>query len=159
MSLSRITVSMVHAFVLCCCLAGAGVAQDLRVIDGNGKGTSVTLAELDDMTQQAVTTSTIWTDGVATYSGVSLLALLKAQGIDAGAVKLVALNDYAVTIPIAELEEEVPILASRRDGAPMPVRDKGPYWLIYPFDASQDYQTETIYARSIWQVSEIRHLP
>jgi len=37
----------------------------------------------------------------------------------------------------------------------MPVREKGPLWIIYPFDATNAYRTESHYARSIWQLERI----
>ncbi|MEC8574513.1 MAG: oxidoreductase, partial [Pseudomonadota bacterium] len=37
----------------------------------------------------------------------------------------------------------------------MSLRDKGPLWIVYPFDSDPAYQTEAIYSRSIWQLEEI----
>jgi hypothetical protein len=37
----------------------------------------------------------------------------------------------------------------------MSLREKGPLWIIYPFDSSPEYQTELIYSRSIWQLNRI----
>jgi hypothetical protein len=36
----------------------------------------------------------------------------------------------------------------------MSVRDKGPLWVIYPYD-SDDYRSEVIYSRSIWQLDRL----
>ena len=41
----------------------------------------------------------------------------------------------------------------------MTVRDKGPFWIIYPFDSNPDYQSEVIYSRSIWQLNRLEVLP
>jgi hypothetical protein len=41
------------------------------------------------------------------------------------------------------------------DGKTMSVRDKGPLWIIYPYDSSADYRTEVVYSRSIWQLDRI----
>jgi hypothetical protein len=41
------------------------------------------------------------------------------------------------------------------DDRPMSVRDKGPLWVVYPFDDVPAYQSETIYSRSIWQLDRI----
>jgi hypothetical protein len=41
------------------------------------------------------------------------------------------------------------------DDRPMSVREKGPLWVIYPFDDVPEYQNETIYSRSIWQLDRI----
>jgi hypothetical protein len=42
-----------------------------------------------------------------------------------------------------------------RNGASMTVRDKGPLWIIYPYDARRDYRTEIHYSRSVWQLEQI----
>lgn len=102
-----------------------------------------------------ITTSTIWTEGTHVFSGPSLLDIVRKAGVTDGTVRLTALNDYSVTIPIAELTETAPIVAGSIDGKPFAVRDKGPFWVIYPYDSAPEYQTEVTYARSIWQLSTI----
>ena len=37
----------------------------------------------------------------------------------------------------------------------MPVRDKGPFFIIYPYDSSAALRTEQYYARSAWQVASL----
>ena len=66
--------------------------------------------------------------------------------------------DYAVTIPTSDAVEGGPIIAYEMDGKPMSRRDKGPLWVIYPFDDSAKYRTETIYSRSIWQLNRIKFI-
>lgn len=66
-----------------------------------------------------------------------------------------AINDYSVEIPISDAVEGGPILAYKSDGAYMSRRDKGPIWLIYPYDQNADYRSETIYSRSIWQLDRL----
>jgi hypothetical protein len=105
--------------------------------------------------QHSFTTGTIWTEGTATYSGVLLRDLLAAVGATGGTVKLTALNDYEISMPAAEAREDGPLLANLAGGQPMPVRDKGPVWLIYPYDGVAGYRTEQTYARSIWQLNRI----
>lgn len=51
------------------------------------------------------------------------------------------------------------ILAYLLDGQPMSVRDKGPLWLVYPYDASPAFRSEVIYSRSIWQLDRISQTP
>ncbi|WP_299701434.1 oxidoreductase [uncultured Tateyamaria sp.] len=114
------------------------------------------LADLDALPQQSFTTSTIWTDGAVTFSGVSLAAVLESIGAKGTAVEMVALNDYKVTMPLAQLEETAPIIATRMDGNVMSVRDKGPYWIVFPYDQDPKYQTETIYSLSIWQLNRLK---
>jgi hypothetical protein len=65
------------------------------------------------------------------------------------------LNDYFVIVPAADARTWPVIVATRRDGAPMSIRDKGPLWLIYPMDTVASLRTEAIYARSAWQLARI----
>ncbi len=105
-----------------------------------------------------MTTSTLWTDGAHVYTGVSLKTLVGVLGIEADLLKLHALNEYAVEFPVSEAYDDGPILAYLTDGAQMSVRDKGPIWLIYPFDAEVKYRTDIAYSRSIWQLDRIEVL-
>ena len=113
------------------------------------------LEDLDAMPQVSFTTSTIWTDGLVTFSGVSLKALLADMSAQGGTVEMVALNDYKVEMPMDRLKDGAPILATRMDGETMSVRNKGPYWIVFPYDADAKYQTETTYAWSIWQLNRL----
>jgi hypothetical protein len=114
------------------------------------------LAGLDTVT---VETTTIWTEGVQTFEGVELVDLLAAIEAEGVNLRAIAHNDYAVDIPVADAVEGGPIVAFLRNGEPMSLREKGPLWIVYPFDSSPDYQTEQIYARSIWQLDRIEVQP
>jgi hypothetical protein len=110
---------------------------------------------ISSLPQHEFTTSTIWTEGTATYSGVLLRDLLAAAEATGATVKLTALNDYQITMPAADAAEDGPLLAVLVDGKPMSVRDRGPVWLTYPYDDNAAYRTEQTYARSIWQLNRI----
>jgi hypothetical protein len=95
-------------------------------------------------------------DGTVQFDLAMLLSrLLTAVGATGAGLHAVALNDYAVEIPASDAVEGGPIVAFAMNGAPMSVRDKGPLWIIYPFDAKPEYQSEVIYSRSIWQLDRI----
>ncbi len=100
-------------------------------------------------------TSTIWTDDVHRFTGVALDDLLDAVGAQGRTINAIALNDYAVEIPAADAVDGGPIVAYEMDGAEMSVREKGPLWIVYPYDAKADYRTEMIYSRSIWQLDRM----
>jgi hypothetical protein len=40
----------------------------------------------------------------------------------------------------------------------MSLRDKGPLWIIYPYDSKSDFRTEVVYSRSIWQRDRLEAL-
>jgi hypothetical protein len=113
------------------------------------------IAMLEALPRTGFSTSTVWTEGVARYEGVLLTDLLAALGAGGRELSATAIDGYVVVIPVDELGPDGPILAFLRDGAPMPVRDRGPLWLIYPYDDNPAYRNDTTYARSIWQLTLI----
>lgn len=133
----------------------------LQVTQDGAASVSFDLDALDAFEQVSFETGTIWTDGTSRFSGVPVAVLLAAAGFeevlenDEARLELVALNDYRVSIPMAEIGPEVPIVATRIDGEPMPIREKGPYWLIFPYDHDPRYRTEDSYKRSIWQLVQM----
>lgn len=116
----------------------------------------LTLAELDALPQTSFDTSTIWTDDVITFSGVSLKMLLEHLDVTGETLEMIALNDYAVQMPLDDMNDAAPIIATRMNGGEMSVRDKGPYWVVFPYDSDVQYQSETTYSRSIWQLNRLR---
>lgn len=101
------------------------------------------------------TTSTIWTEGETTFTGVPLSGLLQDLGIESGTLKATAINDYAVDIPVEEALAGPAIIAYLINGKPMSVREKGPLWIVYPYDSDKKLQAEVYYSRSIWQLDRI----
>ncbi len=81
--------------------------------------------------------------------------LLRAVEASGKSVLAVALNDYTTEIPIVDFEQYDVLLALKRDGAYMPVRDKGPLFIVYPFDSSPELQVQKFYGRSAWQLSQL----
>jgi hypothetical protein len=100
-------------------------------------------------------TATIWTDGARRYVGTPLKALLDRVGAHGSTVRATALNAYAITIPLDEITDDAPIIAYLEDGAPMSVRNRGPLWILYPFDDDPRWRTEVVYSRSIWQLERL----
>jgi hypothetical protein len=112
-------------------------------------------AQLDALPQTEFTTSTTWTSGTPTFKGVLLKDLIAATGATGGTITLKAANDYAITIPMTDVGDTAPMLAYLMDGATMSLRDKGPVWMVYPYDSDEKFRTEETYSRSIWQLTEI----
>ena len=104
-------------------------------------------------------TETMWTEGVQTFTGVELSDLLSVLGVNGSQLRASAVNDYAVDIPTDDAVEGGPIVAFLRNGERMSLRDKGPLWIVYPYDSSPEYRTEVIFSRSIWQLDRIEVLP
>ncbi|MCW1918737.1 molybdopterin-dependent oxidoreductase [Rhodobacter sp. KR11] len=102
-------------------------------------------------------TTSIWTEGRHAFTGIPLWTLAQKLNLPPDAkVTLRAMNDYQVDIPLTETTPQAPLLAYEMDGKPMSVRDKGPIWVVYPYDADpRAFQTVTVFARSIWQLDRI----
>ena len=113
------------------------------------------LGLLESLPQVEFTTATIWTQGEHRFTGVTL----EAVGADGTILNATAINDYSVEIPVSDAVEGGPIVAYRMDGETMSVRDKGPLWVVYPYDDVREYRSEVIYSRSIWQLDRIDICP
>ena len=114
------------------------------------------IAALQEMGAIEVATTTIWTEGVQNFAGIPLATVLSEVGITEGSVAATAINDYSVEIPLDEITDEYPVIAFHVDEEPMSVRDKGPFWIIYPFDLAPEWRTEVNFSRSIWQLTSLK---
>ena len=164
----RVVQGMLAAFALAASAQGAladdtdaGEVLHIQVANGDASEhvAAYGIEDLKAMPTTVVRTQTIWTDGVQEFTGVLLADLLNQLGISGGMLDAVAINDYLVEIPVSDAIEGGPIIAYMRNGALMSVRDKGPLWVIYPYDSNLDYQRAEIYARSIWQLNHLIHNP
>ena len=126
----------------------------VRLNDSEAQFTDATLS---DLPQVSFSTTTLWTQGQISFAGPTLQSVLEATGAmqDVAAIRLTALNDYSVTMETALIGPNAPIVANRIDGVPFSVRDKGPLWIMFPFDLDIRYRSESFYALSIWQLSHI----
>lgn len=112
-------------------------------------------AELEALPQAEIVTRTPWTDGRVRFTGVPLAALVERVGANGDTLRARALNDYAVTIPLADAARHGVLVATRMDGAAMPVRRFGPYWIVYPLSAKPEIATAQTQAKMIWQLSRL----
>lgn len=113
------------------------------------------LEMLEALDATVINTSTIWTDGTHSFQGVSLDVLIDRLGITGDTLRATAINDYAVDIPTSDAVPGGPIIAYKLNGDTLSVRDKGPLWIVYPYDSDASYRSEVIYSRSIWQLDRI----
>lgn len=110
------------------------------------------LKSLEAMPATTVVTATPWTEGDTTFVGVELKQLMDAVGANGTAIHAVALNDYAVDVPMGDADIPQVIVAYKMNGEPMKVRDKGPLWLIYPLSDHPELQNQETHGKMIWQL-------
>lgn len=113
------------------------------------------LAMLDALAQRTTNAKTPWFDAETSFSGPLGKAILDYVGATGDTLRVIALNDYASDIPTGDFRELDTILATRIDDRPLSVRDKGPLFVIYPFDSDPSLLNEVYFSRSVWQVSRI----
>lgn len=137
--------------------ATAAIAdQQLAIVDvAAGRTETFSQGDLMAMPQETYETSTIWTKGEKTFTGPTLAAVLDAVNAGDGPVTLFAINDYSVEIPRDTITDDAPIVALSVDENPLSVRDKGPLWVVFPYDSDVRYRSENIFAYSIWQLVRI----
>lgn len=124
-------------------------------VSANGGTVDFDRDALVSMGMVSFETKTPWYDSRTKFEGVPLDKLMEKVGANGDHVTVIALNDYSSEIPIADFSKYHPILALKRDGEYMAVDDKGPLFIVYPFDSDPTLQTQVFYGRSVWQVREI----
>ncbi len=113
------------------------------------------LEMLEALNQTEFETNTIWTEESQVFKGVLLKELLEAVGAEGDNVFASALDDYSIDIPFEDAMEHDALLAYNINDEEISVREKGPIWIVYPFDEKPDYQTEVYYSRSVWQLTDL----
>ncbi|MBT6545732.1 MAG: molybdopterin-dependent oxidoreductase [Rhodobacteraceae bacterium] len=114
-----------------------------------------TLADLMLLPATKFTTSTIWTAEDQTFTGVELSELIKHLEIKGNVLHAIALDEYYFDLPMTDAVPGGAIVAYLNNGKRMTVREKGPLWIVYPYDKNEKFQTEEIYARSVWSLWKI----
>lgn len=110
---------------------------------------------LEALGTHTVVTTTPWHSGPVRFEGVRMDRLMQAVEATGDSVTAVALNDYTTEIPISDFRAYGTTLALKRDGAYMPVRDKGPLFIIYPYDSNPELKRQVYFNRSAWQVARL----
>jgi hypothetical protein len=164
----RVTTGIISiAFAACVILLAfqstvlASKIGELRVVGSDGKIVTYSSHDLAKLPQHTLTTHTAWTSGSHEFAGVRLADLLKASGIEPKAkdyshVIASALNDYVIDIPFEDVAKYDVLVATSMDGRPLTVRDKGPYWLVYPRDQFEELRDPRFDNRWAWQLKELR---
>ena len=166
-ALRFLAVSLFGAVVIAAA-AGAGAASlpeptDKPILTVTGKigvtnkdGTAqFDRAMLEALGRASFSTSTPWYKEPVMFEGVPLAKLMDAVGATGDRIVSVGLNDYSAEMPMEDARKLGVILALKRDGIYMTVRDKGPIFIIYPFDSNPDLKMQKYYSRSVWQVARI----
>lgn len=114
--------------------------------------------ELLELPQAEITTELPWIDGMTQFSGVQITDIFDhLETPTPENITFVALNNYQIEIAINDIEKYQPIIASRKNGKTMSVRDKGPFWVIFPLSEYPEINNTDYHAKMIWQLKEVRY--
>jgi hypothetical protein len=150
-------------FVLTVLFASAASAGDEVYLSltnvSDGAVVELTEDDLLAMEQFTVHTENEFVDGLAEFTGPlarDVIALLNASEIET--LKLTAVNDYAVEVPMSDLLDYDVIFAMAQNGTRFSIRDKGPIWVIYPMTDNVELQDRVYNDRLIWQLVKVNAL-
>ncbi|WP_162302958.1 molybdopterin-dependent oxidoreductase [Buttiauxella sp. 3AFRM03] len=153
----------VYIISILCSFSVVSAVGDLKIsgaINSTDATGSVLISknEMSKFERASIITTTPWTESNKKihFEGVSLMRILKYVGAHGRVLKMHALNDYTVDIPIQDVQRYDILLASSMDGKNLEVKNFGPYFIIYPLDTYKDEINMPKYlSRFIWQVDEI----
>ncbi len=127
-----------------------GIGQPNR-----GKEAVFDAAMIEALPQHSFTTRTPWHAHPVKFTGPLLSDLLAATKAQGTTIVATAINDYAIQIPVADAALHGVVVARLLDDKPMAVRDKGPLFVIYPFDSKPELRSSAYYERAIWQLKRM----
>lgn len=113
------------------------------------------IASLEKLGMVSFQTTSPWYNGRTTFTGIPLQKLMDYVGAKGSVVKVTALNDYTTEIPLSDFKKYNVILALKINGTYMRIRDKGPMFVVYPYDSLPELNNQIYYSRSAWQVSRM----
>lgn len=121
------------------------------------KGTTAVfdMAMLQKLPQRTFSTQTPWDPKPTTFTGPLLRDVLAAAKATGTTLEATALNDYKITLPVEDATQFDVVLAHTMNGEAIPVRTKGPLFIIYPFDSQAELKAVKYYERSIWQLKTL----
>lgn len=113
------------------------------------------LAMLEALPQKSFTTMTPWGKAPISFTGPLLHDVLAAAKATGETITAAAINDYSIVIPYDDSIKFDVIVAHHMDNRTIPVRTKGPLFIVYPFDAKQELKSSVYYRRSVWQLKSL----
>ena len=120
-----------------------------------GQAARFDMKMLAALPQHSFTTSTPWFDKPVKFTGPLLSDVLAAVKASGTTIKAVAINDYKITIPVSDASQYPMIMARQINDKEIGVREKGPLFVVYPFDSDAKLRSSTYYERSIWQLKSM----
>jgi hypothetical protein len=113
------------------------------------------LASLKKLPQKTFTTRTPWFKAPVTFTGPLVRDVLANAQLEGKILNAVALDDYKSKIPFSDVMNFDAILAHSINGAQLTAKNKGPLFIVYPYDSKKELQAVVYYQRSVWQLKAL----
>ena len=134
----------------------------ILTIDGNITSFNTTdrkaqwdLGMLKALGMTAFDTDTPWMEDMSAFEGVLLRDVLLAVGAAGRTVTAYATDGYSNEIEMTDFDNYNVILAYSLDGKMLDNENKGPLWIMYPFDAHPNIDIEEYAAHAVWQLKRL----
>ena len=111
---------------------------------------------LKSLPQRTFVTKTPWYKDPVKFTGPLLRDVLAAAKVKGESMSAIALDDYQAKIPFSDATDYDVILAHQMDGKTLTPKNKGPLFVVYPYDSKAELQAVRFYERSIWQLKALR---
>ena len=127
----------------------------IHLADGSTIETNM-VSLLEEFPTTSFETRLPWFPNQRSFTGIPVEKLVERYG-DATtfAVTFLALNDYAATSTIEDIQMFSPMIAIKMNGKPMRIRHKGPYWLIFNLNKYPEIDNINYHSQMVWQIDEI----
>ena len=110
---------------------------------------------LKDLGVRSFKTKTPWIEGISEFNGVRMSGLMKAVGATGQYIEAFAADGYSNEVPIQDFETYNVLLVIFMNGRMLENEDKGPLWIVYPFDAHPEIDIDDKSAHAVWQLTRI----
>ena len=138
------------------------VLLEVEFLNADGQDNTPVRYTMDDlraMPAVSFETDTNWNAGPQRFTGVSLAALMRKLGVTTGTLVAVGSDEYSIDINLSFAAESEARTAYERTGAPMTVRNKGPFQVVYPFDDFSNLKRNVQFSNAKWQLVRIVMIP
>lgn len=157
MLLAQLQSSLILMLITFSCIAQPATLLTLE--SPSGQQINLTRKDLESLPQTTFTTSTPWTKGIHTYQGPKLNLITAQLPQLVNTIRVYAMNGYSYDIDIDALQTYPFILALQQDSKNMTLRNKGPLWILVPFDQNPQFTShEELLNQLVWQVNKIKAL-
>jgi hypothetical protein len=113
------------------------------------------MSGLKALPQRSFTTHTPWYQQPVTFTGPLVRDVLNASKVSGVTITAMALDEYKSRIPLSDVNKFDVILAHSINGEPLNPKNKGPLFIVYPFDSKKELQSVLYYQRSVWQLKSL----